>query len=119
MFEEMHLAALLYKGLYKDPTLIKAQDVVNMATVSGAKALLSEPCGAIKEGYLADMILVDLSGIHLNPINDINALICYCMQGSDVDTVIINGNVIMKNKKFLSIDEEKIMSEVNSIILCK
>ena len=119
MFEEIHLAALLYKGLYKDPTLVKAHEVVNMATVNGAKALTSKPCGAIKEGCLADMILVDLSAIHLNPINDINALICYCMQGSDVDTVIINGKVLMKGKAFTSIDEEKIMFEVNNIILHK
>lgn len=119
MFEEIHLAALLYKGLYKDPTLVKAKDVVNMATKNGARALVSEPCGIIKEGYLADMILVDLSAIHLNPINDVNALICYCMQGSDVDTTIINGKIVMKNKRFTAIDEEKIMYEVNNIKLHK
>lgn len=119
MFEEIHLAALLYKGLYQDPTLIKASQVVDMATKNGAHALCDVPCGTIAKGSMADMIIVDLSAIHLTPVNDINALICYSMQGSDVDTVIIDGKIVMKQKKFTSIDEEKIMHEVKKIKLHK
>jgi 5-methylthioadenosine/S-adenosylhomocysteine deaminase len=119
MFEEIHLAALLYKGLYQDPTLIKASQVVDMATKNGASALCDVPCGTIAKGSMANMIIVDLSAIHLTPVNDINALICYSMQGSDVDTVIIDGNIVMKQKKFTLIDEEKIMHEVKKIKLHK
>lgn len=119
MFEEIHLAALLYKGLYQDPTLVKASQVVDMATKNGASALCDVPCGTIAKGSMADMIIVDLSAIHLTPVNDINALICYSMQGSDVDTVIIDGNIVMKQKKFTLIDEEKIMHEVKKIKLHK
>ena len=65
------------------------------------------------------MIFIDLSKIHLNPINDVNALICYCMQGSDVDTVIIDGKVLMKKREFTLIDEEKILFETKKIRLDK
>ena len=119
MFEEIHLAALLYKGLYKDPTLVKAKDVVDMATCNGARALTDKPCGIIQKGAIADLIFIDLSKIHLNPINDVNALICYCMQGSDVDTVIIDGKVLMKKREFTLIDEEKILFETKKIRLDK
>lgn len=105
MFEEMHLAGILYKGLYKDPTLVSPKQVIKAAT------LYRE----IKEGEKADMILIDMSAPHLHPINDIDALIVYAMQGSDVDTVIVNGEVLMENKIITRLDEERIIYEVDNI----
>lgn len=105
MFEEMHLAGILYKGVHKDPTLVSPKQVINCATL-GKK---------ICEGEIADLILIDMSAPHLHPVNDIDALIVYSMQGSDVDTVIVDGKVLMKNKIILSLDEERILYEVDNI----
>lgn len=105
MFEEMHLAGILYKGLYKDPTLVSPRQVIKAATL-GRK---------IKEGEKADMIMIDMSAPHLHPINDIDALIVYAMQGSDVDTVIVDGKILMQNREIMHLDEEKIIYEVDNI----
>ena len=105
MFEEMHLAGILYKGIHKDPTLVSPKQVIKAATL-GKK---------ICEGENADIILIDMSAPHLHPINDIDALIVYSMQGSDVDTVIVDGNILMDNKKITRLDEEKILYEVENI----
>lgn len=107
MFEEMHLAGILYKGLTKDATMVSPKQVIDMAT-----------CGKqIKEGSVADIILIDMREPHLNPINDIEASIVYSMQGSDVDTTIVGGEVLMKNRQLTKLDEEKIRYFVNNIKL--
>lgn len=105
MFEEMHLAGIIYKGIYKDPTLVSPKQVINAATL-GKK---------ISEGAIADIILIDMSAPHLHPVNDIDALIVYSMQGSDVDTVIVDGKILMKNKTIICLDEEKILYEVDNM----
>ena len=105
MFEEMHLAGILYKGIHKDPTLVSPKQVIKAATLERK----------IKEGEKADMIFIDMSAPHLHPINDIDALIVYAMQGSDVDTVIVNGEILMQNKIITRLDEEKIIYEVDNI----
>ena len=81
------------------------KQVINCATL-GKK---------ICEGAIADVVLIDMSAPHLHPINDIDALIVYSMQGSDVDTVIVDGKVLMKNRTVLSLDEERILFEVDNI----
>lgn len=105
MFEEMHLAGILYKGLHKDPTLVSPKQVIKAATLGRQ----------IKESAKADMIIIDMSAPHLHPVNDIDALIVYAMQGSDVDTVIVNGEILMQSKVLTRLDEEKIIYEVDNI----
>ena len=105
IFEEMHIAGILYKGIYKDPTLISPRSVIKAATL-GRK---------IEEGENADVILIDMAAAHLTPVNDIDALIVYSMQGSDVDTVIVDGEILMKNKIIVHLDEEKIIYKVENI----
>jgi len=103
MFEEMHLAALIHNGT-------KCGEIIRMATVNGAKALgLEGVVGVIKPGFKADIILLDLQKPHLQPINDLEADIVYSAQGSDVDTVIVNGEILMHNREFTAIDEKGIM----------
>jgi 5-methylthioadenosine/S-adenosylhomocysteine deaminase len=116
MFEEMHLAALLHKGVQCNPTLMNAKQVLKMATANGASALgFGDDTGYIDEGMKADIILLDIDKPHLCPVNNPISAVVYSAQGSDVDTVIINGEVVMENRKLLTIDEEKVKYKVKEI----
>lgn len=112
MLEEVRLAALLHKGNTYDPKAIPALEALKMGTVYGAKALDYQNLGVIEKGYMADIVLYDVSGLHWMPrYNDIASLV-YAANSSDTDTVIINGKVVMKDKELLTIDEERLKSEV-------
>jgi 5-methylthioadenosine/S-adenosylhomocysteine deaminase len=90
MFKHLTFAYLLPKGIHKDPSVIKAIDVLKMATVNGAKALGINNLGIIKPGYKADLIIVKLLN---KPIN--NSLVALLTNDSEVLTTIINGEVLM------------------------
>jgi len=110
MFEEMHIAALVHKGVSGDATILNCRDVIRMATVNGAKALgLEGVTGCLKPGLKADLILLDMNKPHLQPVNDLEANIVYSAQGSDVDTVIVDGEILLENGKFTMIDEKRVM----------
>ena len=94
MFEEMHLASLVHKGLAKDPTVLSAWDVIDMATVNGAKALGMRDTGEIAVGKKADLCVVDLDKPHLTPCLDIPNLIVNSMHASDVAMTVVNGRVV-------------------------
>ena len=112
MIEEMKIAALGQSLINMDPAVITAEKIIEMATVNGAKALsLEGEIGSIEVGKKADIILVDYWKPHLIPMfNPITHLV-YAAQGQDVDTVIIDGKVIMEHRKILTVDEEKILEE--------
>lgn len=97
MFEEMHLAALLHKGLAKDPTVLSAWDVIEMATYGNE----------IKVGASADLCVVDLDRVHLTPRLDIPNLIVYSMHASDVIQTIIDGKLVYDHGSFPTIDFSK------------
>ena len=99
MFEEMHLASLIHKGLAKDPTVLSAWDVIDMATVNGAKALGMPDTGEIAVGKKADLCVVDLDRIHLTPCLDIPNLIVNSMHASDVVETIVDGRVVYEKSK--------------------
>jgi 5-methylthioadenosine/S-adenosylhomocysteine deaminase len=109
MFKEMKLAAMLHANAKWDARLVPAQTALDMATVNGAKAL-GINAGSIEEGKLADILISDLRKSHLNPINNIVSNIVYSMNGGDVDTVIINGKIVMKDREVEN--EEKILKNV-------
>ncbi len=115
MFEEMNLAAILHKGVAMNPQLMKAQDVLRMGTVNGARAIGFDDTGILSEGMKADIILVDTDKPHFYPKNDPMAMMVYSAQASDVDTVMVDGNILMKNREFTHIDEEKIKFEVDAL----
>lgn len=97
LFKEMKLAALLHKNAKWDARLVPAQAALDMATVNGAKAL-GINAGSIDEGKLADIIVIGLRKPHLLPVNDIISNVVYSMGGNDVDTSIINGEVVMRDR---------------------
>ena len=107
MFEEMHLASLIHKGLAKDPTVLGAWDVIDMATVNGAKALGRSDTGALAVGKRADFCVVDLGRIHLTPCLDIPNLVVHAMHASDVVMTVSDGEIVYENGQFLKLDQER------------
>jgi 5-methylthioadenosine/S-adenosylhomocysteine deaminase len=118
MFQEMDSAAKLHKVHRLDPTVMPAETVLRMATCEGAKALgMEHLVGALKPGMKADIILLDLNKPHLTPLYNPCSHLVYAAGGADVDTVFINGRLIMENRRLLTIDEEQAMTRVREIAL--
>jgi 5-methylthioadenosine/S-adenosylhomocysteine deaminase len=112
MFEEMHLAALINKGIEENPTAVSAYTVLRMATIDGARALgLDGITGSLEKGKKADLILIDLNGAHLCPLPSVTAALVYAAQGSDVKTVICNGEILMEDRQLTGLDEEEIIAK--------
>ena len=111
-FEEMRCGLLLQKAAQTDPTVLGARDAFRFATEVGARACRID-AGVLDEGKLADVVLIDLTASHLFRLTDeiVPALI-YCAKGSDVETVIINGRIVMQNRVIESIDEPAILAEI-------
>jgi len=112
ILEEMKFAALLNKVKNKDPTVIPARKALEMATINGAKALgLEKEIGSLETGKKADITMVDLEKPHLKPLFDIESQLVYSSNGNDVETLIVDGNIIMENGELKTLDEEKIMKK--------
>lgn len=106
MWEEIDTAAKLHKLISKDPTVLSAREALAMATITGARAIdLDREIGSIEEGKRADIILVSMNGIHQAPIYNVYSHLVYATKASDVETVIINGRVVMHNRRVMTIDE--------------
>jgi 5-methylthioadenosine/S-adenosylhomocysteine deaminase len=108
MFKEMHLASLIHKGYKLDSSAINAQQVLCMATSSGAKALGFDDCGIIKTGMKADITIVNTDSLNMTPFYDPVSALVYSARAADVDTVLVNGEILMKDKQLTTIDEEKV-----------
>lgn len=118
MFGEMRTAALVQKVFNEDPSVLPAADVLKMATSEGAKALgMGDIVGVLKPGYKADVILVNLHKPHYYPRHNLVAHLVYAAEASDVEVVIIDGRVIMEDRKILTIDEERVFEEVERCAL--
>ncbi len=116
MFEEMRSAALLHKISSLDSSSISALEALRMATILGAKILgMNKETGSIEPGKKADIILVDLMKPHLQPISDIFQTLVYCARGSDVDTVIVNGKIVVRQGKVLTLNEEELLRKVMKV----
>ncbi|RLI76690.1 amidohydrolase [Archaeoglobales archaeon] len=108
MFEEMKFAALLQKYHHNEPTILNAREVFEMATINGAKAL-GIKAGLIEPDYLADLVVIDLKKPYLMPGYDLISDVVYSIKGDCVDTVIIDGEIVMENGKVEG--EEKVMED--------
>jgi 5-methylthioadenosine/S-adenosylhomocysteine deaminase len=112
LFDTMKAASLLQKVHHQDAGVIKPYEVLRMATMGGAKALgLSSLCGTIEVGKRADVILVNVDTIHNQPINDIFSQIVHCAKASDVQTVIVDGEFLMRDRRLARHDENKLLAE--------
>ncbi|WP_042170963.1 amidohydrolase [Paenibacillus gorillae] len=113
MFEEIKAATWLQKLDYGDPTVLPAGQALRMATSEGAKLLnIAHQAGTLEVGKKADLILIDLNKPHLQPMHNIESLLAYSVNGADVDTTIVNGKVLMRNRKLTTIDEEELLKQV-------
>jgi len=116
LFQEMDTAAKLQKVKAFDPTVMDAKTVLTMATREGAKALgLAKTTGSLEIGKKADIIILDLNKPHLTPLYNEYSQLVYSAGGADVDTVIINGKVVMRNRRLLTIDEAEVIAKVREI----
>ncbi|HDQ03598.1 MAG TPA: amidohydrolase [Deltaproteobacteria bacterium] len=116
MFREMDSAAKIHKVISLNPTLMSAQTVLQMATIGGARLLnLDNMIGSIEEGKRADIIMIDVNQPHLTPLYNCHSQLVYAARGADVKTSIINGKIVMNNRKLLTIDLPKAMETVNRI----
>lgn len=100
MFKEMYLTSCLSKVSMSKADIVGARDVLKMATINGAKALGLNKVGMLKQGWQADLILVDLHSLHFQPQNDIAAALVYCGNASDVLLSMVAGKVLYHNGKF-------------------
>jgi len=113
MFEEMRTCALLHKVQAMDPLAVPAYQALTMATINGAQALgLGNQMGQLKPGNQADIILVDFEQVHLAPNYDPVSHLVYAARGSDVDTVMVAGKVLMKNRQLTTINEAEVIAQV-------
>ena len=116
MFEEMKTAAYLQKVNTMEPSIIKAYDILKMATIEGAKVLgMEKEVGTLEVGKKADMIFIKTDQVHLCPANDVCENLVYSSNGADVDTVIIDGKTIMQNRKMINLNEKEVMKQVKKI----
>ncbi|MHB8769658.1 MAG: amidohydrolase family protein [Syntrophales bacterium] len=116
MFQEMDSAAKLEKSARLDPTVMSARTVLRMATCDGAKVLgLESQIGTLAAGKKADLCIIDMNKPHLTPLYDEYSHLVYTVGGADVDTVLINGTVVMRNRRLLTIDEQEAMRRVRGI----
>lgn len=117
LFHEMNLLALIHKGVKRTPQCISAKEAFRIATINGARALgLEEEIGSLKVGKKADIAILNLNTPSLTPRNNLLAGLFYSANGSEVETVIIDGRITMENRRVLTMDEELVYQKVNAII---
>jgi len=107
MLEEMATMTKLQKGVNLDPTAMTSEQAIKIASYNGFRAM-GIPAGKIEEGYDADLIIVNTQRPHLQPIYDPIAQLVYSAQSEDIETVIAQGEIIMENRKVLTLNEEEI-----------
>lgn len=118
MFHELSLLTLIHKGTGRTPQCVSAKEGFRIATINGAKALgLEKEIGSIEVGKKADLAILDLNTPSLTPRNNLLAGLSYSANGSEVDTVIINGQITMEGRKILTMDERMIYGKIQDIIV--
>jgi 5-methylthioadenosine/S-adenosylhomocysteine deaminase len=112
LMEEIDLAAKLAKITRMNPLALNAPAVVAMATIDGARALhMEKEIGSLETGKKADLIVIDLNEPNAVPMYDVYAQIAYSLKASDVETVMIGGQVVMRDRKLLTVDEPAAMAK--------
>jgi len=116
LFAEMDTTAKLAKVANLDPAIIDARTVLAMATIGGARAIgLENRIGTIEPGKKADIIIVDAHSPHMTPMYNPYSQLVYSATGGDVRDVIINGNIVYRDRRFTNLDSAEIMDEVTRL----
>ena len=115
MFKEMALTAKIHKIVDLDPTAMKANTVLRMATIDSAKALgMDQQIGSLEKGKKADICLIDTKKCHLAPMYNPVSHLVYAANGSDVSDVIVDGKVLVKDRNLLTLDTDDLIHRAQS-----
>ena len=115
MFEAMRMASLLHKLQSGDPRAVAARVALEMATIRGARALgMAAQIGSIEPGKRADLILVDVSGARQTPMYDPVSHLVYVARGDDVRTTIVNGRILMRDRKVLTLNDADVLRDART-----
>jgi 5-methylthioadenosine/S-adenosylhomocysteine deaminase len=115
MFEAMRTASLLQKVTTSDPTALDANVALRMATVGGARALgMDARIGSLEAGKRADLIVAGMGAARQTPMYDAVSHLVYVTRGDDVQTTIVNGKVLMRNRKVLTLDRAAVLREARA-----
>ena len=114
LWEEIKLMPLLQKGTTYDPTVVSPAQALAAATSVGAKALGYANLGMLKKGYIADLILVNSQTPHMTPNNYEESNLIYAMQGSDVTLTMVDGKVLYRDGKYLTLDSDAVLREART-----
>jgi len=115
MFRELTMLSTIHKGINHDALAITANEGFAIATKGGALAMGRGNLGEIKPGSTADLVILDLDRPNMQPINNPLSALAYSANGSEVETVIVGGKILMENREFLTIDREKVFHEISKI----
>ncbi len=112
MIREMKLAAILHKAVTLDPLIMPAETVLEMATINGARALgLEREIGSLEVGKKADLVVVNFDHLHLTPSPNPVSTLVYAATGGDVDTVVVDGRVVVEHGKLLTMNEDQVIAQ--------
>ena len=115
MFREMRTALLLQRNTNGNPSYPTAAQGIEMATIKGAKGIMADDyTGSIEVGKKADIILIDTNKPHLLPLHDPASAVAWAANGGDVDTVIIDGKIVMEGRRVLTMNEEQVLQDVRT-----
>ncbi|NHJ03423.1 MAG: amidohydrolase [Candidatus Heimdallarchaeota archaeon] len=118
MIEELRLSCFIHKGVNRNPEILSAKEAVKMATNNGAKALgLQDDVGSLEKGKKADIIIIDKKTPNVYPPHNPYSMIAYAMNDANVNTTIINGKIIMQERKFSTIDVSKTLIDAKEAII--
>ncbi len=114
LVREMKLAAIIHKAVTNDPLIVPAETVLEMATINGARALgLEQEIGSLEVGKKADLVVIDLNRLHTTPSpNPISSLV-YAATGAEVDTVVVDGRIVVEHGQLLTMDENEVMEQAH------
>ena len=116
MWEAMDAAAKLHKLSSNDPRVVPAEDALALATIGGARALhMADQIGSLEEGKRADLVVVDLGELHQTPRYNIYSHLVYATKASDVRTVVIEGRVVMRDRRLLTLNEPLIKQKARAL----
>jgi len=109
LWEEMDTAAKLHKFVSKDPTVLNAREALEMATIRGARAIhMEKEIGSLEPGKRADLIIVSVESPHQWPVYNVQSQLVYATKASDVETVMINGRLVMEGRRVITINADAV-----------
>lgn len=115
ILREMQTAAILHKGVNRDPAIVKAHEMPALATVNGAKAQGRDDCGRVEVGMRADLILIDRDSLHNMPTYDDYAMLAYSADSRDIQMTMVDGRILYRNGEYTLIDEERLRYESREV----